>query len=643
MAELRRVDPTTLVPNPHNPRRSATDVRADHQMALNTKTIGQIQPPCVRELEDGRLMIVAGHRRVRACIAAKLPEIDVYVRDGDEKTHAMAAVAENMVRESMSESDQWKSVVDLREKGASDTEICRAFMITPGYLRGLSLLAQMHAPIIAAIDAGMGPSFQERNAIARTPLERQRDVWAEVWAESGESESDPADYHLTADDFQYFEWSEFVQALDRTELYARDFAFDEATAKEAGVVWEEDLFGQGDQDNRYCTSFPAMFKAQQLWAEKTLPEGGQFVGANHYGEAITPHEYRQVNDWEHTQDGDIPIVWVHAGTLEIRSGHMRARPVRAGEEGAAGSLNVTTVPASTAPKERPDISGTGLKLIGEIRTQALREALAGASEDVDPWDLVGAFLLALSANNVKVDGDHTYDPYGGVSARERAVGRVFPEGVLVRDPATLRKASLEVLGSFMNCEVSMHSGSGLPAQLLGVLFGADAHMPNMAFEAFLKTYSKSGITKAVKAEGLEEKPTGKAMREALMGHVGEGRWVPEAAGFGEGIAAWKEELARKAKSAAARARLKARIEEDDEGNEELIEDGDFGEADVEDSDADGIEDLTPGKAAEPTDEAETDEQAPITRVSDTHADPRIPTELTELARVMPEHFAVMTV
>ncbi|MFT8718486.1 ParB N-terminal domain-containing protein [Acetobacter sp.] len=644
MTELRRVDPKTLVVNPDNPRRSAPDPRADHQLALNIKTVGLIHPPCVRELEDGRLMIVAGHRRVRACIAAKLGEIDVHVRQGDEKSHTMASVAENVVREAMSESDQWNGVLDMRAKGASDTEICRAFMITPGYLRGLSLLAQMHAPIIAAIDAGMGPSFAERNAIARTPLERQRDVWAEVWAESGEGESDPADYRMTAEDFQYFEWSEFVQALDRTELYARDFAFDEATAKEAGVVWEEDLFGQGDQDNRYCTSFPAMFKAQQLLAEKTLPEGGQFIGTDHYGDPMMPDGYRQVNHWECALESDIPVVWVNSGTLQIRSGHMRARPVRAGEEGVNGSLNVTILPASTAPKERPDISGTGLKLIGEVRTQALREALAGAgeSEDVDPWNLVGAFLLALSANNVTIHGDHTYDPYGGGSARDRAVGRVFPEGVLVRDPATLREAALDVLASFMNCEVSMHSGSGLPAQLLGVLFGADAHMPNMAFEAFLKTYSKPGITKAVKAEGLEEKPTGKAMREALMGHVGEGRWVPEAAGFGEGIAAWKEELARKAKSAAARAKLQAELEDEDEQDEDVAESEDLGE-EIEGGDGEGSEDLAPLEAVAPADEPETDEEPPAAPLSERPADPRIPRELTELARAMPDHFEVVMV
>ena len=642
MAELRRVDPKTLVPNPNNLRRSVPDPRADHQLALNIKTVGVIHPPCVRELEDGRLMIVAGHRRVRASIAAKLGEIEVHVRQGDEKTHAMAAVAENVVREGMSESDQWNGVLDMRESGASDTEICRAFMFTPGYLRGLALLSKMHAPIIAAIDAGIGPSHQERSAIARTPVERQRDVWSEIWAESGEG--DPADYQMTAEDFEYFDWSDFVRALDQTELYARDFAFDEKTAAEAGVVWEEDLFAQGGEDNRYCTSYPAMFKAQTLWAQKELPEGGRLVSANEYGNASVPEGYRNVGYWESALEGDTPISWVRADTLEIKSGHMRFVPGRADDGDTTGAFNVTTVPVSNAPKERADISGTGHKLIGEVRTQALREALSAAREDVDPWDLVGAFVLALNAKNVVVHGDDTYDCYGGGSARDRAVARLFPEGVLVRDPATLREAAVDVLASFMNCDVSMHSGSGMAAQLLGVLFGADAHMPNMAFEEFLKTYSKPGIAKVMKSEGLDEQPTGKAMREALLAHVGKGRWVPEAAGFSEAIPAWKAELARKEKSAAARAEMKARLEEDDGDDEE--EDGDLildgQDPDIEGDDSAGDQDAVSDEVL-PTD-GEADEGEPAAASdAEPSEDPRIPGELAALARAMPERLQIITV
>ena len=638
MTELRRVDPRTLVPNPNNPRKTQPDARAEHQLALNIKTVGLIHAPCVRELEDGRLMIVAGHRRVRACIAAKLDEIDVHVRSGDEKSDTMAAVAENVVRADMAESEQWRGVLDMREKGATDTEICRAFMVTPAYLRGLMLLSQIHPPIIAAIDGGIGPSYTERNAIARTPLEHQRDVWAEIWAESADEGVDPTDYEMSREEFAHFDWEDFVRYLDQVELYARDFEFDDETAQEAGVVWEEDLFGQGGQDNRYCTQFAAIFKAQQIWAEKTKPEGCVFIPANEYGEGIVPEGHRSVGSWEMEQADDIPTIWVSSRTLAIKTGRMRKITQRTAQSGEEGSLSFSSAQSAEKPKERADISGTGQKIIGEVHTQALREALAAARESADPWDLIGAFLLALSADNVNIHGDNTYDPYGAASERDRAVASVFPEGVLVRDPAVLRNAALEVLCSFMNCEVSMHSGSGLPAQILGVLFNADAHMPTMAFEDFLKTYSKPGITKAVQAEGLEEKPTGKAMREALMAHVGEKRWVPEPATFAAGIPAWKAKIKKQAARAAARAQLDAQTEEDDEIDDqssdmELCDEQDVAEADEE--------------TLTPEEDVSADDTSSVSETTSSHTelpdDPRIPTQLAELARKMPEHLEIIMV
>ncbi|GCD54407.1 hypothetical protein NBRC3188_3104 [Acetobacter pasteurianus NBRC 3188] len=443
---------------------------------------------------------------------------------------------------------------------------------------------------------------------------------------------------MSREDAAHFDWSDFVRYLDQVELYARNYEFDDETAKEAGVVWEEDLFGQGGEDNRYCTQYAAMFKAQQIWAEKTRPEGTIYLQSNEYGEGIAPDGYRKVGSWEMERDGDIPAIWVNPRTLQIQKGRLRELGEQSTRRTESDALSLPSAQNSEKPKERADISGTGLKIIGEVRTQALREALAAARESADPWDMIGAFLLALSADNVNIHGDNTYDPYGAASERDRAVASVFPEGVLVRDPAVLRNAALEVLCSFMNCEVSMHSGSGLPAQILGVLFNADAHMPTMAFEDFLKTYSKPGITKAVQAEGLEEKPKGKAMREALMAHVGEKRWVPEPATFAAGIPAWKAKIKKQAARAAARAQLDAQTEEDDEIDDqssdmELCDEQDVAEADE--------------KTLTPEEDVSADDTSSVSETTSSHTelpdDPRIPAQLAELARKMPEHLEIIMV
>ncbi len=119
--------------------------------------------------------------------------------------------------------------------------------------------------------------------------------------------------------------------------------------------------------------------------------------------------------------------------------------------------------------------------------------------------------------------------------------------VLIRDPALLRQEAVAVLKNVANCTTSQHSGSGVTAQLMGLLFDADAQMPNMAFDDFLKCFSKPGIMEAGKALNLLPRNTGKEMRTAIMAHVGpEGRWVPEQAGFEPAIEAWKAKLARMA-------------------------------------------------------------------------------------------------
>jgi ParB/RepB/Spo0J family partition protein len=84
MAELRSVDPTTLIPNPNNPRRTPAPKAMDDQLVASIRAIGMIQPPVVREVDEG-LMIKAGHRRVQAAITAGKSAIDVIVRDAAKR------------------------------------------------------------------------------------------------------------------------------------------------------------------------------------------------------------------------------------------------------------------------------------------------------------------------------------------------------------------------------------------------------------------------------------------------------------------------------------------------------------------------------------------------------------------------------
>ncbi|GLQ67081.1 ParB N-terminal domain-containing protein [Gluconobacter kondonii] len=559
MDELRLVDPNTLIANPNNPRQTKPGQASIRQLALNIRAVGLVHPPRVRELGDGSLMIIAGHRRTEAAIYAGLTEIQVHVTKIDNGLEDLAAASENMIREGMTEPDQWRAVTRMREElGYTDQQLCMALMITPAYLKGLSLLARLHPPILHAIEIGRGPDLKERRTLALSSLEDQAAAWAEMFAESVEEGEDPAGYRLNADDPEdIVNWRDFTWHLQQDEWYARDARFDDALAQKHGIVWIEDLFGQGDEDNRYVTDASAFRAAQEDWIAEHRPEGTLALETGEYGSPLRPEGYNFVTRWMGEQDTDVAGYWLNPNTLKIEEQTFRYT----GEETLRSEPRVVE---QTPPpkKERADISGTGLKMIGSVRTLALKKALTAKSEDADPWDLVAGLLLALNANNVHIYGSSGRSPYE--NAVKTAMEALFPEGELVRDEALIRRHALESLAGFMNCEVSMHSGSGMAAELLGCLFNADAHMPTMADEAFLKTYSKPGITKAVQAHGLAPLNTGKEMRAALLNAVGDGHWVPEAAGFAQAIGAWTEEVREQQARRAKWVGLKDELEDGDE-------------------------------------------------------------------------------
>src|ERR1700683_5302621 len=82
--ELRAVDPATLIDNPQNARRPHRDREG---LAPSIGALGMLNPPLVRQLEDGRLEIIAGERRKYSAIKAGLATIPVFVRDDLSAVH----------------------------------------------------------------------------------------------------------------------------------------------------------------------------------------------------------------------------------------------------------------------------------------------------------------------------------------------------------------------------------------------------------------------------------------------------------------------------------------------------------------------------------------------------------------------------
>ena len=416
-------------------------------------------------------------------------EMPVLVAASDARLDTLAAGSENIIREAMTQSEQWRFVDQARrDKAYTDAQIARALMVTPAYLKRLSLLAGLHAPILHAIDMGRGPDFNDLKVIAAAPVEEQRAAWAEMFGDMVEDEADPAEYRLNAEDPEdTVPWRELARFLKQARYMAVDACFDDATARACGVVWTEDLFAEGGQDNRFTEDARAYEAAQEHWLTQCLPEGSLRLEAGEYSTALIPEGYQRVQTWMGTQESDVSGYFLNPNSLKIDIIMLRLTGEEPGTSTASPRRSLETV--APAPKERADISGTGQTMVGAVRTLALHAALDAVAGDVDPWDLVAALLLAFDADNVQV---HTpeREHYGAPSRRRLAVASLFPDGLLVRDPALLRQEAIAVLKNVANCTLSQHSGSGLPAQIMGLLFHADAHIPSMADEAFLKTFSK---------------------------------------------------------------------------------------------------------------------------------------------------------
>jgi len=610
--ELRHVDPKTLLDNPNNPRRAKTDDAEDRRLAYSIKAAGLIHPPVVRELADGTLMIVAGHRRKRASIKAGLKSIAVHVRDGDEKTDDLAALSENLVRLGMSDVDQWKAVTRLRtERRMTDRAICQALMFTPAKLKQLELLSNLHPPMLDAIQRRLLPTPQQLATIAAAPLEDQAYVWGQQFTEDEEGgygadygndvveDGDVDDDTSPDDDIEVPafaegpdsgmqddardrlwpddpgnepDWPGMAHALRRTRFFARDARFDETQAKACGVAWTEDLFAEGGGDNRFTENQDAYEAAQRLWLDASVSEGIEVLGANNYGNAELPEHCYRVGEWMQPQDSDRKGYYLDPHSLVIKEIAFRERLPTVTATSANATLSGVDAAGAT-PKERPDISRIGHGLIGTRRTQALQAALNEARADADPWTLVAALLIALAGENVSVNGDTaSYYPKPVAAMRTEVAQRIAPDGFAVEDPEVLRHATIDVLTKIVSCASEGQEKSGDPALLLGVLFEANRHLPDFSDEEFLKSYSKGGIIKALRVEGIAPRNTGKEMRAVLVTHLAGARWVPDVARFETVLPAWRD----KATEAATRAA--SDVGEDDENDDCPFETDDEREA-----------------------------------------------------------------
>lgn len=90
----------TIFPNPYQPRKNFDDAALE-DLSASIAQYGVLQPLLVSPAEDGRYMLIAGERRLRASKMAKLAEVPVIISEYTSQQIAEIALIENLQREDL--------------------------------------------------------------------------------------------------------------------------------------------------------------------------------------------------------------------------------------------------------------------------------------------------------------------------------------------------------------------------------------------------------------------------------------------------------------------------------------------------------------------------------------------------------------
>ena len=515
MAELRSVDPRTLQSNPNNPRRTPVPPAMDEQLLASINAVGIIQPPCVIAKDDG-LMIVVGNRRVKAAIRAELPVIDVLVCDADEAADAMRSVAENLIRASMSSVDTWRAIERLEAQNWNEQAIGDALALPVRTIRRLKLLAHLHPAMLDVMALGSMPNEEQLRTIAVASREEQAQVWKKYRPKKGQTD---------------VAWYEVARALARRRMPASAAKFGDDLAKAYGIEWEDDLFAPPGEDSRYTTNVEGFFGAQQEWLQNNLPERGRLLPVDDYGQGQLPKKAERVYGKPGKTDLIGHYIDVRTGEAQtvvyrLPSPKTAGKPAVGGKPGAArnGAGDGGDDEGAPTAKTRPDVTQKGVAMIGDLRTDALHQALADMPIEDDT--LFGMLIVAFGGDNMNVDS--------GSDLRDcdrEAICRTLTEGgVLTADRDLLRQAARRMLTAVLSCREN-RSQSGPFARIAGEAIGASLRLPNMATEEFLSCLSRGALETVAKAESVNIAPRAKDTRARIVTRFKDGTFVYPAALF----------------------------------------------------------------------------------------------------------------
>ena len=343
--------------------------------------------------------------------------------------------------------------------------------------------------------------------IAAASPEEQAQVWKKHKPKKGHTE---------------VAWFDIARALARRRMPASAARFGDDLARAYGVVWEDDLFAPPGEGSRTTTNVEGFFGAQQEWLQNNLPDRGRLLPVDEHGRPDLPKKAEQV--YGRPGKGDIIGHYIEGRTGEVKTVAFRLPVPKKAAKPAAGGKTATDGATGTGDDDisivrtRPDVTQKGIAMIGDLRTDALHQALADAPIEDDT--LLGMLILAFGANNVSVDSGTN------LSGNERqAISRTLTEGgVLTTDASLLRQTARAMLAAVLSCREN-RSQSGPFARIAGEAIGASLRLPNMATKEFLSCLSRGALEKAAAAENVRVEARAKDTRERMVTHFKDGTFV----------------------------------------------------------------------------------------------------------------------
>lgn len=161
-----------------------TDAKADKALIADVKANGILQPITAYRDADANTVVLAGHRRTLAAIAAGLDEVPVYlVPEPTEEQRIVSQVAENERREALTGQDLTAALFDLTQH-ASDAAVAKKMHVSRAHV---ATVKAVMANEVAANHFQESMNLEEASVLAEfaddaDALERinNRDSWTSI-------------------------------------------------------------------------------------------------------------------------------------------------------------------------------------------------------------------------------------------------------------------------------------------------------------------------------------------------------------------------------------------------------------------------------------------------------------------------------